>query len=496
MSKNLERGAGILLPISSLPSPYGIGTLGKAAYHFVDALEKAEQKYWQVLPVGHTSYGDSPYQSFSAFAGNPYFIDLDMLEKEELLKREEIESVDWFTTEQYIEYDVLYRKRYPLLKKAFTRWTKKKSHGNYKKFVKENESWLPDYALFMACKDFFGGIAWLEWEEEIRDYRPEARKKYEKLLADDIAFWMFLQYYFYKQWNKLKKYAGEHGVSIIGDIPIYVALDSADVWAARDMFVLNEDGTAPLVAGCPPDAFSEDGQKWGNPLYRWTEMEKDGFAWWKRRIKASAGLYDVIRIDHFIGITRYFCIPYEGSGRDGYYAYGPGETLTKALDAVLGDTKIIAEDLGVDYPAVDELLRREGYPGMKVMLFAFDGGSENKYLPHNCEKNYVMYLGTHDNDTVRGFLEGLTQEKREYIREYIGASSDEDMVRQMIKTAYLSVCDTVVIQMQDILEKDNSARTNLPSTLGNNWKWRMTEGEFTKEKINELKKLVRLSGRK
>ena len=319
--------------------------------------------------------------------------------------------------------------------------------------------------------------------------------KYKEKLAEDIGFWKFLQYRFYQEWNQLKAYANEKQIEIIGDIPIYVALDSADVWVHPELFQLDEDFQPIDVAGCPPDAFSEDGQKWGNPLYDWNEMEKDGFGWWKKRIQASAALYDVIRIDHFIGITRYFCIPADKTGKEGHFAYGPGGTFTKAINSVLGDAKIIAEDLGVDYDAVEELLKKEDYPGMKVMLFAFDGGSDNKYLPHNSESNYVMYLGTHDNDTTKGFLENQDQWHYDYIKEYISAAGDEDMVKQMIKTAYLSVADTVIIQMQDVLEKDNSARMNMPSTLGNNWKWRMLKGEFDSEKVEFLKKLTHLSGR-
>lgn len=494
MTKRLERGAGVLLPISSIPSPYGIGTLGKEAYKFVDQLVKAKQKYWQVLPVGPTSYGDSPYQSFSAFAGNPYFIDLDGLIKDGLLEKEEVEGVEWFVTEEYIEYDTLFQHRYPLLRKAFHRWDKKKSKG-YKKFLSENEFWVEDYALFMACKEHFGQKCWLEWEDGIKNREEGAMVHYKGILQEEMDFWKFLQYRFYKEWNKLKKYANEKGIQIIGDIPIYVALDSADVWVYPYLFQLDEQKKPIDVAGCPPDEFTDDGQKWGNPLYNWNEMEKDGFAWWKERIKASARLYNVIRIDHFIGITRYFCIPVDKMGKDGHFAYGPGGTFTHAINSVLGDAKIIAEDLGAEYLAVEKLLKKEGYPGMKVLLFAFDGGAKNKYLPHNTEQNYVMYLGTHDNDTVKGYLEKQSREQIDYIKDYVSAVNDEDIIKQMIKTAYLSVADTVIIQMQDILEKDNSARMNYPSSLGTNWKWRLPKGLFNKEKTEWLKHLTELSAR-
>ncbi|MDY5576071.1 MAG: 4-alpha-glucanotransferase [Lachnospiraceae bacterium] len=495
MSKHLNRGAGILLPVSSLPSPYGIGTMGKAACEFIDKLVQAGQKYWQVLPVGPTSYGDSPYQSFSAFAGNPYFIDLEGLVEEKLLEKDEVDKICWFTTNEYIEYDILYQKRYPVLRKAYQNWRKKGKSREYYKFEEDNSFWLEDYALFMSCKEHFDQKPWTEWEHGIRNRESEAVEEYRRKLEKEMEFWKFLQYRFYQEWGSLKQYAHDKGIQIIGDIPIYVAFDSADVWVHPQLFQLDQERRPIDVAGCPPDAFAEDGQKWGNPLYDWNEMEKDGFGWWKRRIQASASLYDVIRIDHFIGITRYFCIPADKTGKEGYFAYGPGGTFTKAINSVLGDAKIIAEDLGVDYPAVEELLRKEDYPGMKVLLFAFDGSSDNKYLPHHAERNSVMYLGTHDNDTAKGFLETLDDWHRDYVKEYISAATDEDMVKQMIKTAYLSVSDTVIIQMQDVLEKDNSARMNLPSTLGTNWKWRLTEDEFDDEKISFLRKLVQLSGR-
>lgn len=494
MSKRLDRGAGVLLPISSLPSPYGIGTLGKDAYEFVDRLAQARQKYWQVLPVGPTSYGDSPYQSFSAFAGNPYFIDLDGLIRDGLLWKSEVEQCQWFTTPDYIEYDRIYENRFKLLRQAFYRWNGRDS-WEFKKFLEENQFWIYDYALYMACKEHFKQDEWLKWDEDIKNREENALNRYRNQLSEDITFWEFLQFRFYKEWNHLRKYANDRGVEIIGDIPIYVALDSSDVWVYPELFQLDEEKQPIDVAGCPPDAFAEDGQKWGNPLYNWNEMEKDGFYWWKERMKASARLYDVIRIDHFIGITRYFCIPADKTGREGYFAYGPGETFTSAMDSVLGDAKIIAEDLGVDYPAVDQLLKKEGYPGMKVLLFAFEDGSHNKYLPHNCESNYVMYIGTHDNDTLKGYLNKSGDGTKEFIREYVSAKDETEIVAQMIKTAYLSVADTVIIQMQDILEKDNSARMNVPSTLGMNWKWRLNKGEFGMKEVAFLRKLVEISGR-
>ena len=494
MSERLERGAGILLHISSLPSPYGIGTLGKAAYEFVDELKAAGQKYWQVLPVGQTSYGDSPYQSFSAFAGNPYFIDVENLINDGLIEEKAADGILWGRYAEYVDYEKVYEGRYKLLKMAYENW-KKEEHKDYAVFEEDNKEWLEDYALFMACKSYFENTSWLEWEEDIRNRIPEAVEKYKALLKDSINFWKFLQYRFYSEWNKLKVYANENGIKIIGDIPIYVALDSCDVWANTELFQLDENKEPKAIAGCPPDAFSDDGQRWGNPLYDWEAMENEGFSWWKKRIQASASLYDVIRIDHFIGVVRYFSIPVDKATKDGHYEKGPGSRLTEAINSVLGNAKIIAEDLGVKYEPVQELLDKEGYPGMKVMLFGFDGNPNNEHLPHCCVKNSVIYIGTHDNDTLKGFIDNQTEAVVERIMEYVSATDRKSICRQMIKSAYLSVSDICIVQMQDILEKNNFARMNYPSTMGENWKWRMQQGEFTAKKITMLKKFADISGR-
>lgn len=494
MGKELERGAGILLPISSLPSPYGIGTMGKSAYEFVDQLKDAYQKYWQVLPVGPTSYGDSPYQSFSAFAGNPYFIDLDILVKEGLLKKAELNKIKWGNSEEYIEYDVIYKERFKVLKKAF-KASKHKADKAYKDFVKDNSFWIKDYALYMAIKADHDNKEWLSWEEDIRFRKKSAIAKYEKKLEEEIDFYIFLQYKFYEQWNALKEYANAAGVQIIGDIPIYVALDSADVWVNPSLFVLDEELKPINVAGCPPDMFSAYGQKWGNPIYDWELMEKDDFSWWKKRMSASAKLYDVIRIDHFIGMVRYFNIPRELDPKDGFYKKGPGIKLIKAIDSVIGNAKVIAEDLGVIVPAVEKLIKKSGYPGMKVLEFAFDGGVNNSYLPHNHVKNTVTYLGTHDNDTLMGYLSTLPRKDMKFLKTYLNVKRTNDVPDALIRTALASSSDTVIFQMQDILKKDSTARMNIPSTLGCNWKWRMLEGEFTKEIRDSLKDLTKLYAR-
>lgn len=494
MSEQIERGAGVLLHISSIPSDYGIGTMGKDAYEFIDCLKAAGQKYWQVLPVGQTSYGDSPYQSFSAFAGNPYFIDLDNLIEDGLIEDSQVNSILWGRYAEYVDYEKIYEGRYKLLREAYKEW-KNIDNEDYKSFETDNQSWLEDYGLFMACKGHFENESWLMWEDDIKNREESAMKKYRELLSDEIGFWKFLQYRFFNEWNKLKKYANDQGIKIIGDIPIYVALDSCDVWANSTLFQLDEEKNPKAIAGCPPDAFSADGQRWGNPLYDWDAMEKDDFLWWKKRIEASAKLYDVIRIDHFIGVVRYFSIPVDKETKDGHYEKGPGNKLTAAINSALGDAKIIAEDLGVKYEPVQELLDEEGYPGMKVMLFGFDGNPNNEHLPHCVVKNSVLYIGTHDNDTLRGFIDCQPESVVDRIMEYTSAIDNKSICRQMIKTAYLSVANVCIVQMQDILEKNNFARMNFPSTMGENWKWRMQKGEFTPKKIEMLKRFADISGR-
>lgn len=494
MGKEQERGAGILLPISSIPSPYGIGTLGDKAYEFVDLLVKSGQKYWQVLPVGPTSYGDSPYQSFSAFAGNPYFIDLDYLVGEGLLDRKEITGIKWCNNPEYVEYDVIYRNRFKVLFKAFKR-SEHKENADYIRFVENNSDWLLDYALFMAVKADHDNVEWQKWEDDIKFRRKKAVDAYKKKLSVQIDFYMFLQFKFYEQWMALKKYANDRGVRIIGDIPIYVALDSADVWTNPSQFVLDRELKPVNVAGCPPDMFSSYGQKWGNPIYDWKVMEETDFAWWKRRMAASAALYDVIRIDHFIGIVRYYNIPLDKDPADGFYEDGPGIKLIKAIDSVTGNTGVIAEDLGVVIPKVTKLMQKCGYPGMKVIEFAFDGSVDNVYLPHNHGRNYVTYLGTHDNDTLQGYIDTLSRKNMKFLKEYLGIRYKKDAADALIRCAFASTSDTVIIQMQDILKKDTTARMNIPSTLGCNWKWRLCDGEFSEEIVSKLKNLTVLYDR-
>lgn len=494
MEKRLERGAGILLPISSLPSPYGIGTFGKEAYHFVDQLRQAGQKYWQVLPIGPTSYGDSPYQSFSTFAGNPYYIDLDLLVEEGLLEKEDVTMIDWGQLCFDVDYQKMYENRYRVLKKAYYRCGALEKE-RIRKFCEKQKEWLSDYCLFMACKDYFGGKEWLTWEEDIRLRKEEAVAYYKELLKEKIEFWEFVQYKFDSQWNRLKRYANSKGIQIIGDIPIYVAMDSADIWANPGQYQLDENLHPVDVAGCPPDAFSDYGQKWGNPLYDWEVMKQDGFSWWKKRMAAAAKRYDIIRMDHFIGVVRYYAIPVDGVPVDGEFRQGPGMDLICAIEEAIGTGCLIAEDLGVLIPEVKETLKEAGYPGMKVLEFAFDGRTDNEYLPHCYDRNCVVYSGTHDNETLIGYLKALPAKSFDYLCRYVNTRDVTRLTKEVIRLAYQSIADTVIIQMQDVLEKDNSARMNLPSTIGTNWRWRMKQGEFDKSKIVWLRDMAKVYDR-
>jgi len=497
MAKYLNRGAGVLMHISSLPSSYGIGTLGKEAYKFVDELVKARQRYWQVLPLGPTSYGDSPYASFSAFAGNPYFIDLDMLIEEGLLKKDYVESFFWGSDQENVDYSAIYEARFTVLKTAFAN-SEYRGSKEYDKFVSSNKHWLKDYALYMACKNYFNNVSWFEWDEDIKYRKKEAVSKYENMLKEDVEFYMFCQYKFFEQWNKLKAYANEKGIEIIGDIPIYVAHDSADVWVNTDEFQMDKKLNLKKVAGVPPDDFSEDGQRWGNPLYDWDKMEKSNFAWWRKRMKAQAQLFDIIRIDHFIGIVRYYAIPAkEENAKKGTYKKGPGMKLIKAINESVGKKKIIAEDLGVLMPEVEAVLKESGYPGMKVMEFAFGGDRANPHLPYFWNQNCVAYGGTHDNDTMMGYFGGLQDWELGYAREFLQVKTGriEDMVDELFRLAYMSVADVVIFQMQDILKIGKDGRMNFPSTLGGNWMWRIKEGQFGEKEIERLRYLCDIYGR-
>ena len=484
------RKSGIILPIFSLPSNYGIGTFGVEAYKFVDFLKNSNQKYWQILPVGPTSYGDSPYQSFSTFAGNPYFIDLDLLVEDGLLAIPNIEKFEFGNDIDYVDYSVMYQNRYKVLRIAYKAKTEE-FENKINIFKGENKEWIEDYALFMALKDYNKGVSWSSWDDEIKFRTEEGLKKYKNLLKEEIDFHIFLQYLFFKQWNSLKSYANENGIEIIGDIPIYVAQDSADVWSNSSLFRLDENLNPIEVAGCPPDAFSETGQLWGNPIYDWDAMEKEDYKWWVRRFKESRKIFDVIRIDHFRGFESYWAIPFEEeTAINGEWKKGPGIKVFNTIKKELGNIQVIAEDLGYITEEVRNLLDECGYPGMKVLQFAFNPNGDSEYLPHNYTSNYVVYTGTHDNDTIKGWYESLSKEEKDFCNEYSGMKSSEDNW-EFIKLVMQSVADIAILQAQDILNLGTEARINMPSTLGTNWKWRMRKDSLSEEISNKLRNLTR-----
>ena len=491
------RYSGILLPISSLPSKYGIGSFSKEAYDFVDFLEKAGQKYWQVLPMGPTGYGDSPYQSFSTYAGNPYFIDLEELIGMGLLSRKECDKVDFGTDAGRVDYELLYKSRFALLRKAY-----KKSNiaedKEYKAFVKENAFWLDNYALFMTLKGIYKGKSFMEWNDEHRLRRASAIKqlKLDAKVKDEMGMWMFIQFLFYKQWYKLKAYANSKGVEIIGDIPIYVALDSADTWANPELFMFDKDRKPVGVAGCPPDYFAATGQLWGNPLYNWEYHKKTGYEWWMKRLGNCFKMYDVVRIDHFRGFDEFYFIPYgDKTAEFGHWEKGPGYDLFDTLKKKMGKKPIIAEDLGLLTPSVIKLVKKCGYPGMKILEFAFDSGEDNDYLPHNYDKNCIVYTGTHDNDTTIGWFNTLRKKDKDYTKKYLGIRNAKTIAWDLIRLAQSSVADTCIIPMQDYLELGNAARINLPSTLGNNWVWRMNREALTDVLADKIHDMTATYGR-
>ena len=491
------RASGILMPVFSLPSRYGIGSFSKSAYQFVDMLKKAGQKYWQILPLCPTSYGDSPYQSFSTYAGNPYFIDLDQLIEEKLLTRKECQACDFGDDPQDIDYGKLYENRFKLLRKAYERANVGEDQ-EFEAYRRENAWWLDDYALFMAVKDRFDGVAWNEWAEDIRLRWSNAMDYYRRELYYEIEFYSYLQFFFMKQWKKLKNYANINGIEIIGDIPIYVAFDSADAWANPELFQFDAENLPTAVAGCPPDGFSADGQLWGNPLYRWDYHRETGFDWWIRRIAYCSELYDVVRIDHFRGFDEYYSIPYgDTTARNGHWEKGPGIALFEAAKNRLGELNIIAEDLGYITDSVKKLVADSGFPGMKVLEFAFDSREKSDYLPYTYEKNSVVYTGTHDNETIAGWYAGLDKSDLKMCTDYMNIDRipGKEYHWDFIRLAMLSVSDLCVIPIQDYLGLDNRARINHPSTLGTNWRWRLAKGQLSASLLKEIREMTRISGR-
>lgn len=488
----MKRASGILMPVFSLPSPYGIGTFGKAAYDWVDFLADAKQTYWQVLPLGPTSYGDSPYQSFSAFAGNPYFIDPDLLVAAGLLTTQECVAAAC-GNDAKVDYAALYETRFALLQKAFARFT---DDTALDAFWHRHKSWLDDYALYTAIKAANGQRSWAEWPDDVRLRQPKALEKARRTLLREQRFCVFLQYLFFTQWDALKTYAEGKGVRIIGDMPIYVAMDSADVWANSGIFQLDENNLPTEVSGCPPDGFSADGQLWGNPLYRWDVLAQNGYDWWMRRLAASFELFDTVRIDHFRGLESYYAIPYGApNARNGRWREGPGLDFIRAIQKQFRGRQIIAEDLGFLTPGVRQLLRRSGYPGMKVLQFAFDTREESDYLPHNYQKNCVVYTGTHDNDTMLGWLQTARRSDVRFARRYLDIHHRADEQWAFIRAAMASVADLAVIPMQDYLGLGSEARINTPSTLGGNWVWRMAPGGASEALAARIAGLCSLFGR-
>lgn len=488
------RKSGILMHITSLPGPYGIGTMGKNAFEFVDFLERSGQSCWQILPLTPTGYGDSPYQSCSAYAGNHYLIDLDLLIQEGLLTPEDLDGIVWSGSESRVDFGLQYRHKLNVLRKAYTRFHR---GPEYEAFIASSAGWLPDFSLFMALKDASSGDAWYAWDRDLKYRDPAALTQARVRLSEEISFYHFVQYLFHRQWSALRDYAHSKHITIIGDVPIYVPLDSVEVWCNPELFQLDETLTPTAVAGCPPDAFSEDGQLWGNPLYRWDRMEADGFRWWLRRMGAAGERYDTIRLDHFRGFQAYWSVPYgDKTSRNGHWITGPGMAFINALKAGLPELDFIAEDLGYLTPEVLKLRDDSGYPGMRVLGFAFDTRGDSDYLPHNHIPNSVCYTGTHDNMTLQQWFDSAGADTVSYAREYMGLNREEGYVWGAIRSAMSSVSELCVVQMQDYLELGETARMNFPGTMTSaNWTWRAEAGFAGNALSDKIRAMSVLFGR-
>ncbi|WP_411843346.1 4-alpha-glucanotransferase [Salinicoccus sp. HZC-1] len=490
-----KRSSGVLLHISSLPGKYGIGDFGKNAYKFVRFLSRSDTKYWQILPLGITGFGDSPYQSFSAFAGNPYFIDLGVLMENGWLDETEVAETDLGDNPVKVDYAKLYQNKMPLLKLAYER-AEKEIHAELEAFLQQHNDWLLDFALYMSIKTKQNNVSWMKWPDKYRLREPEALDAFYEENRHDVFFWVFTQYLFFRQWGKLKEYANDKGIRIIGDIPIYVAEDSADIWSQPELYKLDEDLTPEVVAGVPPDMMSDTGQLWGNPIYDWDAMKKENYKWWIRRVEASFDLYDTVRIDHFRGFESYWEVPAgDETAENGEWVKGPGMDLFNAIKEELGERDIVAEDLGFLTDEVYKLIEDTGYPGMKVMQFGFNPEEDSEYLPHNYTRHSIAYTGNHDTQTTRGWLETADKKTRKKAVNYLNLTEEEGYVNGAIRGVYASPSNLAVIPMQDLLDLDDGARFNTPSTIGGNWEWRMQKGTLKKRLAKKLKRLNRLYGR-
>ena len=493
----VRRTSGILLHPTSLPGRFGIGDTGEGARRFVDFLVESGQTLWQVLPLGPTGYGDSPYACFSAFAGNPLLVSPQTLQDEGFLRSEDLAGTPDLPSDR-VDYDRVIHFKTALLRKSFERFERVASSEQkeaFNRFCWEEASWLDDFALFMSLKTHSGGLAWNAWDRDVATRQPEAIQRWMGVLAEPIQFHKYVQHQFFRQWSDLKRYANERNVGIIGDAPIFVAYDSSDAWANPDLFHFDEEGSPTVVAGVPPDYFSETGQLWGNPIYRWDVMKRRGYDWWIRRLRTLLRTVDWIRLDHFRGFEAYWAVP-AGSPTavKGTWMKGPGADLFDSLRTSLGELPIIAEDLGLITPQVEALRERFGFPGMKVFQFAFGTNAANPFLPHNFERNYVVYPGTHDNDTVLGWFEGLPQDKRDSVLRYLGTDGSS-ICWDFVRWAFASVARMAVIQLQDLLCLGSEARMNYPGRLGGNWIWRYTAHMLTDEIGRRLKELSAIYGR-
>ena len=492
----MNRSSGILLHITSLPSDYGIGNMGRAAFEFVDFLKKAGQRYWQILPVNPPGYGDSPYQAFSAFAGNPYLIDPEQLVEAGWLEQSVLERVQWGSRADQVDFQAMYQNRLNVLHSAWESF-RKAPPADYDQFLSAQRAWLEEYCLFMAVKRHFGDGPWTNWPSDIRLHQPAALRRYRAALADDAAFYAFTQYCFQKQWQRLREYAHAQGISIIGDIPIYVPLDSADVWAHPENFQLTRTRRPRVVAGCPPDGFSANGQYWGNPIYDWKRMEQDGFSWWLARLNAAGEKFDVVRIDHFRGIESYWSIPAQNrTARKGQWVKGPGLRFVRAIQKGCPDVAFIAEDLGFLTPEVLKMVQESGFPGMKVLEFAFDPREPSDYLPHKYGENCICYTGTHDNETLVQWCDSISRESDAYARDYLKITAQDDLPEALIRAGMESNARLFVAQMQDYLRLGAEARMNRPGlVIPQNWRWRMLPGAASDVLAAELLALTKQAGR-